>query len=136
MKIHGNYLQSLGRVLVVDDHAINRNIIEGMLKKLGYESFSVADGIRAVEAVKAGEKFDLILMDIRMPIMDGYRATREIRAFEQASGIRRTNIVAVTADVYPEARTFCKESGMDDYMPKPLAIKAFSQMLSNWISAN
>lgn len=107
------------RVLVVEDHAINRMVAGTTLAKLGCEVDHAADGQEAVDRFEAGAfDYDLILMDCQMPVLDGYDATRRIRAVE--AGRRHVPIVAVTAHAMPGDRERCLEAGMDDYVAKPL----------------
>ncbi|WP_428151506.1 response regulator [Brevundimonas sp.] len=105
------------RVLIVDDHSTNREVARLMLAPLGCEIFEAVDGIEAVEMASA-TPFDLILMDVRMPRMDGLAATRAIRALDGA--FARTPILAVTADAMPEDAARCMAAGMDGHVAKPL----------------
>jgi two-component system, sensor histidine kinase len=106
------------RVLVVDDHPINREVACVMLWAAGCETAIARDGVEAVEAVRDGG-FDLILMDVRMPRMDGLQATRAIRALDGPSAV--TPIVAMTADAMPEDVSRCLAAGMDGHMAKPIS---------------
>lgn len=105
------------RVLIVDDHPTNREVARLMLAPLGCEIFEAVDGIEAVE-MAASSPFDLILMDVRMPRMDGLAATRAIRAL--GGDHARTPILAVTADAMPEDAARCMAAGMDGHVAKPL----------------
>jgi CheY-like chemotaxis protein len=105
------------RVLVVDDHPANRDLLRIMLQAVDCETAEACDGREAVEAVRTGD-FDLVLMDIRMPVMDGVAATRAIRALEgPAAG---TAILAVTAEAMPEDVARCLSAGMDAHVAKPV----------------
>lgn len=105
------------RVLVVDDHPVNREVARIMLEAFGCDVVEVCDGQQAIDAV-AGEPFDLVLMDVRMPHMDGLEATRRIRALPgPESGLA---IVAMTADAMPEDVVRCLASGMNAHMAKPI----------------
>ena len=104
-------------VLVVDDHPVNREVARIMLEAFGCEVVEVCDGQEAVEAV-AGQPFDLVLMDVRMPRMDGLEATRRIRALPDAGGA--LSIVAMTADAMPEDVSRCLAAGMNAHMAKPI----------------
>ena len=106
------------RILVAEDNLINRAVVNGVLKKEGHSLVHADNGCEAVEAV-ARENFDLILMDVQMPEMDGFEATRRIREFEKATG-RQTRIVAMTAHAMAGDRERCLAAGMDDYVSKPL----------------
>ena len=105
------------RVLIVDDHPTNREVARLMLAPLGCDIFEATDGVEAVEMASAAP-YDLILMDVRMPRMDGLAATRAIRALGGESG--RTPILAVTADAMPEDAARCLAAGMDGHVAKPL----------------
>ena len=106
------------RVLVAEDNAINRALTQGILEKRGHSLLHVSDGRAAVNAA-AYQAFDLILMDVQMPGMEGLEATRRIRDAEMTSG-RRATIVAMTAHAMAGDRERCIASGMDDYLSKPL----------------
>lgn len=106
------------RVLVVDDHPVNREVARIMLQAFGCEVVEVCDGVEAVEAVQA-ELFDLVLMDVRMPRMDGLEATRRIRALPGAAG--QLAVVAMTADAMPEDVVRCLASGMNAHLAKPVS---------------
>ncbi|MEY2881291.1 MAG: hypothetical protein RLZZ15_3671 [Verrucomicrobiota bacterium] len=105
------------RILLADDNAVNRLVTLTMLRRYGYDPAAVADGAAAVAAA-AGEPFDLVLMDVQMPHMDGLEATRRLRARE-ARGAPAPYIVAMTANVSREDRQACAAAGMDDFLAKP-----------------
>jgi two-component system, sensor histidine kinase and response regulator len=119
-----------GRVLVVDDSEMNRAVAREMLTELGIDVVEVANGADAIARVER-ERFDLILMDCQMPIMDGYEATARIRHIE--GGARRTPIVALTAHATSTAREVSLAAGMDDYLVKPVTIDALSLVLDRWV---
>jgi len=106
------------RVLIAEDNIVNQKVAYFMLEKQGHLVTGVRDGKEAVEAVDKGI-FDVILMDIQMPNMNGFEATAAIREKENKSG-RHTPIIAMTAHVLKGDREMCLEAGMDDYVPKPL----------------
>ncbi|MHA6263532.1 ATP-binding protein [Arenibacterium sp. CAU 1754] len=108
-----------GRALVADDNEINRLVFEGMLQTMGLDTKSVDDGAKAYQAVSR-EDFDIIFMDMHMPVMDGLMATRKIRAM-MSSNRSRTRIVALTASVLDEDADKCREAGMDGFLTKPIA---------------
>ena len=117
------------KVLVVDDNAINRQVASQLLRREGLEFHFATNGREAVEA--AGEtEFTLILMDVQMPEMDGYEATRRIRAGDR----RPMPIVALTAGVMNADRERCIDAGMDDFVTKPLDRDAFLQTVGHWIA--
>ncbi len=107
------------RVLLADDAMANRELVRAMLAPWGAELVMVEDGARAVEAVQTG-RYDLILMDVHMPVMDGLEATRTIRGLGGAAG--RMPIVALTANVQPDQVAACSAAGMDGHVAKPLVL--------------
>jgi two-component system, sensor histidine kinase len=123
------------RVLVVDDHPVNREVAAVLLRAFGCEVLEVCDGLEAVEAAEA-ESFDLVLMDVRMPVMDGLEATRRLRADPAHHNLP---IVAMTADAMPEDVARCLAAGMDAHMAKPISqaglLKAVTQALSGELTA-
>ena len=120
-----------GRVLVVDDNVVNQKVAHRYLQRLGCTVTVVADGTEAVQAVAEGT-FDLILMDLQMPIMDGREATRLIRAAEPRS--HRTPIVALTADVTTEQINSARAAGMDDYLTKPIELDRLRAVLARYLA--
>lgn len=115
------------RVLVAEDDAVNQRLVERVLEAQGHRLTIAKDGRRAVETFAPGE-FDVILMDVRMPQMDGFEATREIRRREEGTGTR-TPIIAMTAHAMKGDRERCLEAGMDDYVAKPVKADALYQAL-------
>lgn len=108
------------RVLAVDDVPTNIRLMAGILKKLGCEPATAADGRQAVQLAEEIE-FDVIFMDVLMPVCDGLEATRMIRKLEQENPARKpVYIVALTADAFAENKTRCLEAGMDEFLTKPL----------------
>jgi two-component system cell cycle response regulator DivK len=103
------------RILVVEDQEDNRQIIRDMLSALDYELAEAENGVEALAAV-AKQKPDLILMDIQLPIMDGYEATRRIKADPATKGIP---IIAVTSFALSGDEHKAREAGCDDFVPKP-----------------
>lgn len=106
-----------GRVLVAEDNPVNQKVAQRLLERLGYTVRVAADGAEAVR-LSAGERFDGILMDMQMPVMDGLAATRVIR--DRESGGEHTPIIAVTANAFAGQFQSCLDSGMDDVLTKPL----------------
>jgi PAS domain S-box-containing protein len=106
------------RVLLAEDNAVNQRLTERLLQKRGHSIVVANDGVQAIAAMKQ-ERFDLVLMDVQMPGMNGYEATAAIRALEQGTA-RRTPIVAITAHAMTGDRERCLEAGMDAYISKPV----------------
>jgi hypothetical protein len=107
------------RVLVAEDHAVNRQVLAAVLDKLGHAATFAANGEEALAAAR-NEVFDVVLMDLHMPQLDGIAATRAIRAL--GDPVRSTvPILALTADAYPETRERCLLAGMNDFLPKPVS---------------
>lgn len=122
---------SVRRVLVIEDNEVNRLLAVRQLRKLGYESTAVSDGhIGVSEALTGG--YDAILMDCRMPGLDGMAATHMIRLAEKELH-RHTPIIALTANASAEDRDACLTSGMDDYLAKPVDLATLSSTLRRWV---
>lgn len=121
-----------GRVLVVEDQALNREVAEGMLAALGLQVATAADGRQALDML-AAEKVDLVLMDCQMPVMDGFSATAELRRREGAG--TRMPVIALTADATNQGREACLAAGMDDYLAKPFSRAALHAVLARWLPA-
>lgn len=118
------------RLLLVEDNAVNRELIRTMLEPFGVGVETANDGVAGVEAMRQGQ-YDLVLMDVQMPIMDGLTATREIRAMEGARGAA-TPIVAMTANVLPEQIATCLAAGMDDHLGKPINPTKLLETVARW----
>ena len=119
------------RVLVVEDNHVNQMVAVGMLENAGFDAEIAADGVEAVAALTAGHGFAAVLMDCRMPRMDGFAATRAIRAQEEPG--RRVPIIAMTASALEGERERCLESGMDDFLTKPVDSMRVERVLHQWI---
>ncbi|MEV7180306.1 PAS domain S-box protein [Kitasatospora sp. NPDC093679] len=116
-------------VLLVEDNEINQTVALGMLEQLGYSADVADDGIEALEMAATG-RYRAVLMDCRMPHMDGYAATMELRRREGSGP--RLPVIAMTASILPEDRERCLAAGMDDYVSKPIAVTALREALARW----
>ena len=114
------------RVLVVEDNGVNQKVMLAMLKHLGYRADLAVDGVEAVEAVR-GSSYDVVLMDLQMPRLDGIAATAQILAEHDAR--RRPRIIAITANAFDHDRAACLAAGMDDYVTKPVKIEILEAAL-------
>ena len=117
------------RVLVVDDTAVNRELVKLMLQPLGFEVEEASGGAEGVKAA-VSQAYDLILMDVRMPGVDGMEATRVIRATSKLN--RGIPILALTADVQPENAQACRAAGMDDVLAKPIVPQQLLAKIFEW----
>lgn len=119
-------------MLVAEDHPVNRAYLEAVLDKLGHEAVFSEDGDGAVRAIQA-QPFDVVLMDLHMPGMDGFAAARAIRAMPGPRG--RVPIVALTADAFREARDRAREAGMDGFLTKPAHLPQLRDVLARHTGA-
>jgi len=117
------------RVLVVEDNAANQELAKSLLQKRGVLVTTAGDGAQALEILRT-ETFDCVLMDVQMPIMDGYAATREIR---KQPWLGDLPVIAMTADVMAGDRKKAAAAGMDDFIGKPIDVKEMLEVLSRWI---
>ncbi|KAK1585410.1 hsp90-like protein [Colletotrichum navitas] len=122
--------KSRQKFLLVDDNALNLKILASYMKKLGYEFQNATDGREALDIFrKAGGGFQFVLMDISMPIMDGFEATRRIRALEMEQGLTRCHIFALTGLASASAQQEAFASGIDLFLTKPVRLKELSKIL-------
>ena len=120
-------------MLVAEDHPVNRAYLEAVLDKLGHHAVFAADGdgaVRAIENQPAGAEFDIVLMDLHMPGMDGFVATRTIRAMPPPRG--KVPIVALTADAFQASRHLAREAGMDGFLTKPAHLPQLREALARY----
>lgn len=120
-------------ILLVDDVEINRELAKIMLEKLGHQVVLASDGQEALDKVRGG-CFDLVFMDIQMPVMDGFEATSEIRSYELAHQRQPLPIVAMTAYALQGDRERCLASGMDDYIAKPIKEENLRTVIERFIT--
>jgi CheY-like chemotaxis protein len=117
------------RILVAEDNPVNRLLIGTRLRRGGHHVVLVEDGLQAVQAAR-GADFDLVLMDMQMPELDGAGAARQIRSLPGPAG--RIPIVALTADALPESREHYMKAGLDDYLTKPVDWNALDRVLRRY----
>jgi two-component system sensor histidine kinase/response regulator len=121
------------RILLAEDDPVNQRVAVAMLRKLGHQTIVVDDGQQALDRL-GDDTFDVVLMDVQMPRLDGYAATREIRARAAATGAPRLPIVAMTAHAIKGDRERCLDADMDDYLSKPIRLAELAATL-NRVSA-
>jgi PAS domain S-box-containing protein len=121
------------RILLAEDNITNQQVALGMLKKLGLRADAVANGVEAIKALEMID-YDLVLMDVQMPEMDGLVATQRIRNRQSAVRNHRVPVIALTAHAMQDDRDECLRAGMDDYLSKPVSRTALAEKLSHWLS--
>ena len=123
-------------ILVAEDNEVNQEVIAESIAKLGHDFTVVENGRAALEAALTG-KYDLVLMDLRMPHMDGFEAARAIRQEEAIGGTgKRIPIVALSANAMKGDRDLCLDCGMDDHLAKPFTLDGLSAKLAQWLPRN
>lgn len=120
------------RVLVVDDHRTYRLLMAALLEKLGVAHLCCADGQEALQALE-DEPVDLIITDCRMPVLDGYAMTRELRRREELADGPRVPVLAFTACLGPDEIRRCMAAGMDGWLTKPIALEPLGEVLRHWL---
>ena len=121
-----------GRVLVAEDNPVNRRVLLLMLEKMGLQATGTENGREAAEAALS-EQYDLVLMDCRMPVMDGHEATRLVR--DRWTAVSRLPIIAVTANAQEGEAERCRVSGMDDYLTKPVTVDTLRGVVERWLGS-
>jgi CheY-like chemotaxis protein len=121
------------KILVAEDNEANQFLIKAITKTMDWEITLVENGEEAVDAYKKGS-FDLILMDVQMPVMNGYEATKIIRSLEAESG-DHIPIIALTAYAMTSDKDQCIDAGMDDYISKPFKRQQFLDIVSHTLKA-
>ena len=120
--------------MLVEDNPVNQMVTKGMLGRLGFTCRIANNGAEGV-GLWQRQYFDLIIMDCKMPVMDGFEATRQIRAHEEAAGEKkRIPIIAITANTKEGEVGRCLAAGMDDYLAKPVAIGALEGKCAHWLA--
>ena len=123
------------RILVAEDNEINTLLTVALIKRMGHQVDSVRDGNEALAAIETRGRYDLVLMDVHMPGMDGIEATRRLREAEAKGsypGRARLPVIALTASVMDEDRQNCRNAGMDDFLTKPLDPNALTAAITRW----
>ena len=123
------------RILVAEDNLTNQQVALSILKHLGLRADAVANGAEALKAL-ADETYELVLMDVQMPVMDGLEATRQIRRNEAAEHKPPLPVIAMTANAMLGDRGKCLEAGMNDYLSKPVSPQMFATVLDKWLPRN
>jgi CheY-like chemotaxis protein len=119
------------RILLAEDHDVNQVLMKAMLSRLGHDCVIVDNGLHAVQAATAADAdFDLLLMDVQMPVMDGLDAARAIRSAGIAAD--RLPIVALTANAYADDVAACLDAGMQDHLAKPLDLAILTRAVEKW----
>jgi CheY-like chemotaxis protein len=119
-------------LLLVDDHPINRMVLQRQVSALGYASTIVENGVEALEKWSTGD-YAAIVTDCNMPEMNGYELARNVRQCEERNGHERTPIIACTANALGGEAERCFEAGMDDYLAKPIELKQLELKLARWV---
>jgi PAS domain S-box-containing protein len=120
------------RILLAEDNKVNQMVAQKILERLGYSAKIAENGLKAAEACKTAA-YDLVFMDIQMPVMDGFAAARRIRQNEKTAGRQPVPIIAMTANAMKGDREKCLKGGMDDYISKPVTVEGIGKMLDKWL---
>jgi CheY-like chemotaxis protein len=121
------------RILVAEDNNISTKVIRGMLGKLNLNPDTASNGEEALRAMKA-QRYDLVLMDCEMPILDGFSATEQLRAWEVGNQRVRTPVVALTAHILTEHKDRARQAGMDGHMAKPVELSQLRELVEHWVA--
>ena len=121
------------RILVAEDNSISTKVIRGMLGKLNLQPDTASNGEEALVAMKA-QRYDLVLMDCEMPILDGFSATQQLRAWEVGNQRIRTPVVALTAHILAEHKERARQAGMDGHMAKPVELSQLRDLIEHWVA--
>lgn len=125
-------IQGRASILVVEDNVVVRRMAAALATRLGHESALASHGAEALARLER-ERFDLVLMDCQMPVMDGLEATRRLRAQEIGRGLPRLPVVAMSADAEPSDRARCLEAGMDDLVAKPITAPVLTAVVDRFV---
>ncbi len=123
------------RALIAEDHPVNQVFLATLLRKFGFLSIDITEnGLEAMDKITHSQGYDIIFMDCKMPLQDGYETTRLIRAHESMAGRARTPIIAMTANALSGDREECFNAGMDEYLSKPIEPDLLKDALGRWLS--
>jgi len=120
------------KLLLVEDNLLNQKVVMFNLKRYDYDITAVTNGLDAMEAVK-NNRFDLILMDIMLPEMNGFEVTEKIRSFENEQGLTPVPIVALTANTLDNDREKCISIGMNEYLSKPFTADQLLEKIEKFV---
>jgi CheY-like chemotaxis protein len=135
-KLMANEPKSHPQILIVEDNSFINELIKLVFEKIiNWRTTTVENGVSAVEAWDKGD-FDVILMDLKLPLMDGIEATRRIREHEKRSGRKHTPIIAFTALVHKNYRQECAEAGFDDFIGKPTSLNKVIDTIKKHLPAS
>ncbi len=130
-----SFINTNARILLAEDNIVNQKVALGILNKLGLNAEVVGTGEEAIQAAATG-RFDLVLMDVQMPLVDGLEAARRIRETEARLKSDMVPIVAMTAHALQGDRERCISAGMNDYLAKPISRRALCEILARWLPRN
>ncbi len=124
-----------GNVLLVEDNPVNQQVARLMLTRLGMNVTVAGNGEEALGTLTgtSADQFDIVLMDVQMPVMDGHEATRRLRAYEEEHGLPRKPVIALTSNVMAADREAAVEVGMDDFLSKPFAKSELEAVVRRWV---
>jgi CheY-like chemotaxis protein/HPt (histidine-containing phosphotransfer) domain-containing protein len=131
-EMRNEFIGSKARLLLVEDNITNQQVALGILKRLGLRADAVANGAEAIKTLEL-LPYDLVLMDVQMPVMDGFEATRRIRDPQSPVKDHRIPIIAMTAHAIQGDREKCLDAGMDDYVSKPVSPRSLVDVLMKWL---
>ncbi|NTW55712.1 MAG: response regulator [Chlorobiaceae bacterium] len=131
-EVSGTTLKKEAKILLVEDNVINQQVALAMFRKLPCRVDIASNGLEAVETLKK-EEYDLVVMDIQMPVMGGIEATREIRNTAEGILHRNVPIIAMTANATEEDRKNCLKAGMNDFLTKPFLLNSLMDLLKKWL---
>lgn len=125
------------RILLVEDNPVNQQVARLMMTRAGYQVDIAENGQIALDRYsRSSHKYDLILMDINMPVMDGFEATLALRSHERSNGLDPVPILALTANVLDDFKQRCKAVGMNDFLTKPIKREVVFAAIRKWVNAD